>query len=84
MQVGLLALSMPGVGLDVLGAESEGQIGYACPVASASLVQHACVRMDLGKVEFGKRKPAHPAQATSFLCPRLPLTLMLCDTCKRS
>ena len=28
-QIGLLALQMPGVGLDVLGAESEGQIGCA-------------------------------------------------------
>jgi hypothetical protein len=28
-QVGLLAMQMPGVGLDVLGAESEGQIGCA-------------------------------------------------------
>ena len=28
-QIGLLALQTPGVGLDVLGAESEGQIGCA-------------------------------------------------------
>ena len=73
VQIGLLALSMPGVGLDVLGAESEGQIGCACPGASASSVQCACFSMDVGESEYRQAHVCSPCASDQL--PSSPSTL---------
>lgn len=60
-QIGLLALRDPGSPLDVLDAESEGQIGYLIEQALAGRVPDKCCATLLTQIEVDARDPAFAA-----------------------